>query len=309
MLSKVKIGVVGAGVFGGHHAAKFSESENAELACVFDIVPERASALAARYGAVAAMSLDALIERVDAVVIAAPASEHFELAKRALQAKRHVFVEKPLAPTAEQARLLTELADRCGVILQVGHQERYVCESVGLLPTHATPLRIDCVRAVPTCGRSTDVSAIFDLMIHDIDIVRQITDADIASVSASGGYDRVETELLLTNGMIVGLVCDRCSGQSERTIELTFEDGVQKFDFIKREFVTLTVNGVAPENVVSDPLRFGDCLFVDAILNGERPVISGAQSLGNVEWAERIQTSVGIGYIDSQETPLEAARA
>ena len=311
ILSKAKIGVVGAGVFGGYHASKFSESLHAELACVYDILPERSIALADKFGAVAAISFDALVESVDAVVIAAPAQEHYHLAKQALLAQRHVFVEKPLATTTAEAEELVALAERQGVVLQVGHQERYVCQSVGLLPPREQPMRIDCVRAVPASERSMDVSAVFDLMVHDIDIVRHLTGADIASIRATGGYDRVDAELLLTNGVVVSMLCDRCSGDSERTIEVTYSNGIQKFDFITREFTTLTVNGVAPENVVADPLGHGDQLFVDAILNGERPAISGAQSLGNIEWAERIEVAVASAEIErsQDEMPLKAARA
>ncbi len=301
MSTVIKIGVVGAGVFGSYHAAKYAARDDAALTAVFDLDGENAVALAAKHGAEAISDFRRFLDKVDAVVIAAPASAHFQIAEAALKAGRHVFVEKPLALTLASADALIALADEKKCVLQVGHQERYVCEAVGLLSRDRSPLRAECVRRVPFSGRCDDVSVAFDLMVHDLDIVRQLTKSDAANIRADGGKDEIAAELFLENGTLAVFNAGRRAKESERRMTLIYDDGVIEFDFIRRRLKNSTAArlddvfapGAAPL-AVRDPLAHGAELFIEAVRGGETPVVSGRSARTAVAWAHDIEQAAGI---------------
>lgn len=311
--SVLKIGIVGAGVFGSYHAAKIANCDNGVLAGIFDINRERAVSLAEKHGATAYETYQALLTDMDAVVIAAPASDHFMLAEAALKAGRHCFVEKPLALTFASAESLATLASNNNLVLQVGHQERYVCEAVGLLAREISPLRIECVRRVPYSGRCNDVSVAFDLMVHDLDIVRQLTKADASSIHADGDPDELSAELILDNGTLAVLQAARKSKTSERTMTLIYEDGVIEFDFVRRTLLNTTpaqlnreFNDEDTPLAMLDPLAYGAQLFVDAIRFGKAALISGRDGSVTVSWAQKIEKAANIGAAQPHVTRLRA---
>ncbi|NNE39479.1 MAG: Gfo/Idh/MocA family oxidoreductase [Marinicaulis sp.] len=307
MSGKVRVGVVGAGVFGGYHAAKIADLNSAELTAIYDIDKSRASKLATHHNTNAANSFDEIIAETDALIIAAPASEHFDLAKRAMLRSRHVLVEKPIALSTDEAEELVQISKAKNVVLQVGHQERFVCQSAGLLPLQGEPFRIDCVREVAATGRCEDVSVIFDLMIHDIDIVRQMTGADIVRSKVSGDYNDVAAELLLENGAVVTLKASRRSMSPKREIKITQNSGVISFNFVDHE---LSVSGAEEmqqryaefdkNSILRDPLAHEDNLFISAVANGERPAVTGKEALASVAWAQHIEFKSGIATMPEQ---------
>ena len=179
---KVRVGVVGAGVFGGYHAQKFAASEHAEFIGVFDLNAEAAGKVVTKVGqGVVFGSFEALAEACDALVIATPASSHASLTRKALEAGKHALVEKPLALTGAEARSLAKLALERDLVLSVGHQERLVFEAMGLFSTGERPKRIEGVRMGPASpeGRCEDVSVVFDLMIHDLDLTAELFGGEV----------------------------------------------------------------------------------------------------------------------------------
>jgi predicted dehydrogenase len=309
---RIKIGVAGAGVFGGHHCGKVAGLENAELSGVYDIDSEKAAAQARKHGAPAEEDFSALLERSDAVVIAAPAIAHYDLALEALRAGRHVFVEKPLALTLEEADELIALSVTRGLILQVGHQERYVAEAAGLFDRKRSPVKIDCIRHTAATGRCEDVSVVLDLMIHDIDLIRKLTGAGVETVSAQGANNSAEAELTLDNGSNVLLAASRRAGAPERRMTLVYDDGVIEFDFINRKAANTTPSplhacfesGAAPL-AFTDPLGYGAAAFAAAIAEGKTPLVTGADGREALEWALRIEEAAGIAaaYDQQYKTP------
>ena len=169
--TQLRAGVIGAGVFGGHHARKYAASNRAELVGVYDVHPERANQLAGDLGCRGFTDVHALIEACDAVTVASPAIAHYEAVKTALNAGRHVLVEKPLADTAALGRELVDIARADDLVLQVGHQERFVFNAMGVFDIDAAPRRIDARRMGLRSTRNLDVSVTVDLMIHDLDLV------------------------------------------------------------------------------------------------------------------------------------------
>ena len=307
----IKIGVAGAGVFGGHHCAKYAAHDAATLAGVHDIDERRMTALAGRFGVPAFADYASLIDASDAIVVAAPASAHYDLARQALAAGRHVFIEKPIALEIAEADALIRLARAKGAILQIGHQERYVAEAAGLLARGVSPVKIDCVRRTGASGRCEDVSVMLDLMVHDIDLIRKLTRADIESVTASGDAHNARAELILSNGAVVNIEASRRADAPERRMTLVYEDGVIEFDFIKRSSSNTTPAAVtccfkrdAAPLACTDPLGYGASAFIDAILKGGAPIVTGEDGRHALDWARRIEAAAGVSLapaFDAQE--------
>ncbi len=305
----LRMGVVGAGVFGSYHAAKLADSDlvddrNVVFAGVYDTDATRALALAQKYNTKAYKTYHKFLQEMDAVVIAAPASDHFALCEAALLKDCHCFVEKPLALTVGDVDRLIALADTKNLVLQIGHQERYVCAAVGLFTRERAPVRIECVRRVPHTGRCNDVSVAFDLMVHDLDIVRQLSGADVSTVYATGNVDEISAELLLENGTVAVLEAARRSKVSERRMTLVYDDGVIDFDFIGRTISNTTparLNGdILPDKAplaIRDPLAYGAVLFIEAIRLSKVPVVSGNDGRVTVSWAQQIETAAQIGAV------------
>lgn len=234
----LRVGVIGAGAFGGYHAGKVCAAADARLVGVTDPDLARAQDLAARHGAAGFASAEALIDASDAVIVAAPAAAHAELAALAISAGRHVLVEKPLAHTGEAAERLVRLAHRHGVVLQAGHQERFVMDALGLLGTAQAPRSITCVREGPSSGRGLDVSVTLDLMIHDLDLVASMFGCSPLAIEAwgsgaGGRLDTVEARLTFAAGE-AQLRASRAAPQRQRTLKALYEDGVVEVDFLTR---------------------------------------------------------------------------
>ena len=301
MSSKLRVGVAGAGVFGAHHASKYAACDEAKLVGVLDRHPDRAEALASRFGARVFTDEEALLDSVDALVIATPAVTHYDFTRAALEAGRHVFVEKPVALTAEDADALIALADARSLILQVGHQERYVAAEMGLFERRDAPLKIDCVRCAAPSGRCEDVSVVFDLMVHDLDLVRQLTKSEMETLDARGDAHEAFAEMSLANGAVASFKASRRAANIERRMTLVYDDGFIEIDFIRRDIVNSTpaalrsdLNGEKAPLAFVDPLGFGAAQFVEAIISGETPVVSGRDGRAAVAWAQRIEDAASI---------------
>ena len=311
MSDRLNIGVAGAGVFGAHHAAKYAANDKASLTRIFDIDTDRAACLASRFGVEAYRDYSKFLSGLDAVVIAAPASCHFQLANEALEAGCHVFVEKPLALCASDADKLIELAAAKGLVLQVGHQERYVFDAVGLFGRDRAPVKINCVRRGGASGRCEDVSVVFDLMVHDLDLVRHLTAAELLDVDAYGDAHEVTAELNLANGTIASLNASRRASSLERRMTLTYDDGVIEFDFIKRAISNSTptlldagFNEAVGSLAYSDPLGFGAERFIAAIFSGNEPIVTGLHGQIAVDWSQRIENAT-LNTLDVERKPPE----
>jgi predicted dehydrogenase len=303
----LKMGVVGAGVFGSYHAAKLADRDLVDdkdvvFAGVYDTDAECAQALAQKYNTKAYQTYHKFLQNMDAVVIAAPASDHFALCETALLKGCHCFVEKPLALAVDDVDRLIALADTKNLVLQIGHQERYVCAAVGLFTRERAPVRIECVRSVPHSGRCSDVSVAFDLMVHDLDIVSQLAGADVGTVYASGNADELSAELLLENGTVAVLKAARRSQVSERRMTLVYDDGIIDFDFIERTISNTTpaqlkgdISADKAPLAIRDPLAYGAALFIEAIRFSKTPVVSGHDGRVTVSWAQQIEQAAQIG--------------
>jgi len=289
-------GVAGAGAFGGHHARKYAALDGVKMGAVYDIDAARAEALAAGCGAIAYSDYKKFLDAVDIVTVAASATAHYPLARAALAAGKHALLEKPLATTLDHADQLIALAHRKGLVLQVGHQERFVADAFGVLARPVPPRSVWCQRHNPKTGRGEDVSVILDLMIHDLDLVQQLGLGGLVSVVARGDADDVEAELQFDSGAMAVLAASRIAPRPDRRMTFVYDDGVVELDFVNRTVGNTTsaplaasFDEAASAPALTDPLGLSVSLFVEAVRNKSAPPISGEAGRNALEWALAIE--------------------
>ena len=292
----LRAGVIGAGVFGGHHARKCASLPGVKLTAVLDPHAERAEALAGPLRAAVFDDLGAFLDAVDIVTVASPASTHARLAAVALERGRHVYVEKPLADDAEDGRALVAAAQASGAVLACGHQERAVFRAIGLLDLPERPIRIEAVRRGVYSGRNTDVSCVLDLMIHDIDLALTLAGEPPTEVSARGRItegpfaDEARAELVFGDGMTAQLEASRIAHKRERTMRLVFPSGELEIDFLSRRFLDRTPFGLDSRFAETadgrDPLGASIAAFVAAVRGKAlRPLVTGEEAARALEVA------------------------
>jgi predicted dehydrogenase len=246
--SKLRIGIAGAGHFGRYHALKVAASDRAALSGIHDPHLERAKTVGWEAGA-KEMGIGDLLDASDAMIVAAPAEAHYNLTAKALRAGKHVLVEKPIAATLAQADALDALAKERGLVLQVGHLERFSAAYQAMAGRIDSPLYIEATRIAPFKPRGTDVSVILDLMIHDLDLVLALVDSDIESVDAVGApvasrhEDIANARLHFRNGAVATITASRISPRTERRMRIFAQNCYMAADFSARK---LTVIARAP---------------------------------------------------------------
>ena len=269
-LAPLRAGVVGTGAFGRHHAAKYAGAEGVSLAAIADLSPAVRADMEARYACAATASWKDLVGKVDMVSICSPAVTHAEIVGAFLDAGTHVLVEKPIATTLADADALIALAEKRNVVLTVGHQERFVFARSGLMDMAQTPLEISSWRMGPWTARGDDVSAVLDLMIHDIDLVHRLVPGAVADVETfarterSNFADEVSTTLTFENGTVARLHASRVAHQRKRGMQLVYVDGVVEIDFLTREIRNTTRRPLG-KIAFDDPLSASVASFIASV--------------------------------------------
>jgi predicted dehydrogenase len=303
----LRAGVVGAGVFGTHHAAKYLALPGVQLAAIADPSLKARAGIAARHQVPVVADWRELLGKVDCVSVCSPASTHAEIVYSFLAAGAHVLVEKPIATDLDEAEELIALAAFKGRVLTVGHQERFVFAKSGLLDYDETPLSVECVRAGPWTGRGTDVSVVLDLMIHDLDLVHQLVPGALADVRADarilhGGFsDEVNAELTFDNGAEVRLFASRSHDTRKRSMRVVYPDGAIEVDFLTRQ-VTNTTGRVLHPLDLSDPLAESVGAFITAARAGARSLVRPEEARRALETALQIEDAAAPGTVRPAET-------
>jgi predicted dehydrogenase len=298
-----RVGVIGAGVFGGYHAGKYAGLDGVDFVGVYDTHPERAEALASKHGTRGFSHIKAFFEGLDAVTIAAPAVTHATLADTALELGVHAYVEKPLALTVAGGRKMVQLAKDKGLVLAAGHQERAIFAAMGLLDVPEPPVRIEAVRRSSYYpGRGTDVSCVLDMMIHDFDLALALNGSPPAELKAAGRtvhgphLDEVACEVTFADGMVLTVDGSRLDDDRKRTMRIVYASGEVVIDFMARTFANTTpykLNpGYAETPEGKDPLGASVQAFLAAV-RGEaaRPLVSGEEALEALDLALRVEAA------------------
>jgi len=300
----LKIGVLGAGHLGKIHLRLLNQSEKYELVGFYDPFAENANKVAQEFGYTKFDSIDELIQAVDVIDIVTPTLSHFDCAKKAIEAGKHVFLEKPITTTVEEAEAIIDLAKQYNVYGQVGHVERFNPAFVAVRSKIENPMFIETHRLAEFNPRGTDVPVVLDLMIHDLDAILSVVHSPVKHVSASGvsvlseSPDIANARIEFENGCVANVTASRISMKNMRKSRFFQRDAYISVDYLEKtcevvkmkdapetpgDFDLILQNAeglkkqiyydnptVLPNNAILDELE----TFHDAIVNQTRPIVT-----------------------------------
>jgi len=301
MFKKLKYGIIGAGHLGNYHAMQINEIDTAILAGIYDIVGSNSLNLSKKYKTQQYLSLDKLIKDCDAVSIATPATNHFEVAKIALENNCHLFVEKPFTKTISEAQKLITLKNKKNLKIQVGHIERFNPAFIQLMNNKSNPEFIESHRLSLYNPRGTDVDVILDLMVHDIDLILKLVPSKIKNIYASGkavltdSVDLANSRIEFENGCTVNLTASRISLKQMRQMRIFEKRSYSLIDFNVPSLNTWKINKnkkleeirykINPANALYEELF----CFVNSIQSDEKILVPAEEALLTLEIADKIQ--------------------
>ncbi len=266
MVRKLRIAVIGAGRLGRFHAQKLAASENAELAAVVDPVAANRDRVASECGCRPLADCAGLFGGIDAAVVAAPTKYHYSLAMDLIERGIHVLVEKPLCASLAEAEELVDAASRCGVVLQVGHVERFNPAFCAARKYATDPKYIEATRTSPFSFRSTDVGVVLDLMIHDLDLTLDLVRSPVRRIDALGvtvvgrHEDVANARVEFQNGCIATFSASRVSYATARQMQVWTEQSFAAIDFGARSLRVVT-----PSETLRSGLFDPDALAPDEV--------------------------------------------
>jgi predicted dehydrogenase len=292
-MKKIRAGVVGVGYLGKFHAEKYAKLDSVELIGVADTNTVQVKEVSEKLGVAAFNDYKDLFGKVDAVSIAVPTPFHFEVGKAFLEKDIDVLIEKPITITVDEADTLIQLADKRGLILQVGHLERFnpAVTAISHLVHH--PVFIESNRLSLYKKRGTDVSVVLDLMIHDIDIILNFVKSGIRYSHAMGAsvvsdsVDIAHAHIEFDNGAVANVTASRISSKNERKIRIFQKEGYISLDFANRSIIHVwpgegeTASPIPGMQMEERCFTEGDALeeeirsFVGAVKSRQEPEVSG----------------------------------
>jgi predicted dehydrogenase len=325
----LKVGVFGVGHLGKYHLNNWKEITGTEIVGFYDPDDNTSKEVADKYQLPRFLDDVALMEACDAIDVVAPTNYHFQLCEKAIKKGKHVFVEKPLANTMEEARQLVKLAAESGIKFQVGHVERFNPAFLAIQEMVLNPMFIEVHRLAQFNPRGSEVSVILDLMIHDIDIILSIVKSDVKNISASGVAVMTDTpdianvRIEFNNGCVANLTSSRISMKKMRKIRLFQKDAYIGIDFLnkKTEVIKLKepqdsnvfafdietpsgkktiamANPAIPEvNAIKEELT----AFRNAVINNSKTPVTEVDGLMAMEVAHNILAKIGNNIITRNE--------
>jgi predicted dehydrogenase len=329
-MKPLRVGVIGVGHLGSLHAKMFAAIPEATLVGVYDVDQAKADKVAQEYGAAPFDDIDKLLAGVDAVSIATSTTAHFDVAARAIDRGVHMFIEKPITQTVEEANQLCALSGQRGLVVQVGHIERFNPAILALEGFGIAPLFIESHRMAQFKPRGTDVAVVLDLMIHDIDLILTFVKSPVRQIDASGvavvsdTIDIANARLQFENGCVANVTSSRISQRAMRKMRLFQPNAYISIDFSEgmAEVFRLTPDdapnvkgtmvlgemGVGknrkkilyeqPRTREVNALRHELELFVQAVQTGGTPVVTADDARHALE----VATSI-LRKIDQQRMP------
>lgn len=307
-MPRVRCGVIGVGYLGRFHAQKYAIHPNVRLMGVYDIHPHHVETVAHELETKVYHELEALIADVDAVSIAASTPAHYQLVKFCLQNQVHVLVEKPITETLAEAEELNQIAQENGLILQVGHLERFNPAYSKFIPFLNQPQWIEAHRLAPFKKRGSEVDVILDLMIHDLDLILGLLNSDVVEIDAKGisimtsAIDLATIGLKFANGCVAQLTASRVHTSIERVMRIYQENDYFALDFQQQKLTKYALNAFSDtdayfetENILTerqDPLNLQIQNFVKSVLGQSVPVVDGYAGTKALALALRIQDMI-----------------
>ena len=304
MAESLRGGVIGAGVFGGYHARQYARLPGVVLSAVLDTHPDRAAAVAMPLGGRGFTDMAEFLDAVDVVTVASPATFHAQHALAALAAGKGVYIEKPIATSVADGEKVRAAAEAKGLVVACGHQERVVFQAMGLLDVPEQPLRLEALRHGPPSDRSRDVSAVLDLMVHDLDLALAISAADPVTaegegrLSDDGVWDVARAEVSFEDGFTAIFDVSRQAPERKRTMKVVYPSGEVEIDFVGRTFRNSTPFALnadfADTPAGTDPLGASVEGFLKAVRGAApRPVVTAEEAIRALDLALAVEQALG----------------
>jgi len=307
-MNRLRVGVVGVGHLGYHHARNYASLPAVRLTAVADIDEGRAREVASEFGVSAFGDYRKLAPLVDAVSVAVPTCSHFEVTRFFLDEKKHVLLEKPIATTLEEADELVGLGERRGVTLQVGHSERFNSAVQTLRERLNKPMFIESHRLAPFTPRGCDVNVVLDLMIHDLDVILSLLKSPVEQVIDAVGVplltdseDIANARLLFRNGCVANVTASRISVEPMRKIRVFQPYTYFSLDYAAQEIRCFRLNKGSAATDFSQALLIDEIkvekeeslkkeieAFTSSVLSGGAPAVSGREAREALEVASKI---------------------
>jgi predicted dehydrogenase len=303
-VAPVRLAVIGVGHLGKHHARILSSLPDIDFVAAVDVIAERAHAAVAGTGAEPLTDARALLGRVDAVVVAVPTASHLEVARPFLEGGVHVLVEKPMAASVAEADELVSLSTASGACLAVGHTERFNPAIQAALPILQRPRFIEVHRLSGFPERSLDIDVVFDVMIHDLDIILAVDGTEVVGVEAIGvpvltpKIDIANARVKMASGCIANLTASRISRDKVRKVRCFQPDMYVSVDYGAQELEVWRlrarpgerpeIEGGRVEVARDEPLRLELVDFVEAIRVGRAPLVTGGDGRRALALASRV---------------------
>ena len=316
--NSIKIGVVGVGHLGQHHVKHYKSLGSAELVGIFDTDKKRAAEISLKYDVRVFDDLASLIQAVDALSIVTNTQDHAIIAEICIKKKKHVFIEKPITATLEEADRLLVIAKENGVLIQVGHIERLNPALLALQSYQIKPKFIEIQRLAPYTSRGTDVPVVLDKMIHDIDILLSLVNAPVKSIQATGlsiltdSIDIAHARIRFNNGTVASIMSSRVAQDEVRKIKVFQKNLYATLDLLigSTEIYRITDNDNNTSEVTvpfeygdktefiaydkpqldcSDPLQKELENFVFSVQGKATPIVTGKAGRDALEFAMEIQ--------------------
>lgn len=316
----LKVGLIGVGHLGKFHLEQFKQIAKVELIGIYDIDLLKAKMISEQYEIPFFENADALINACDAIDVVSTTSSHYEVAENVIRKGKHIFIEKPMAANLEDAKKIMDLVSEAGVRCQIGHVERFNPAFLAVKDKVNEPMFIECHRLAQFNPRGADVSVVFDLMIHDIDIILSLVNSDLKRIAASGvniisdTTDIANVRLEFSNGCVANLTASRISLKKMRKMRIfqrdaylsvdfldkkteiiTIKDDVEKMGLMdfpielntgKKRIISVDIPKTKESNAIKTELEF----FVDSIINNKPTVVTAQHGYMAMEIAYQILT-------------------
>ncbi len=289
-MDKVKVGIIGVGYLGTQHARILSYLEKAELIGVADIDFKKAMVIGNRHGVKYYDKYENMLDEIDAGIVATPTSEHFDISMRLLKEGKSVLVEKPITETVDQAEELVSVADKNGLILQIGHLERFNPAVEALEDLISEPKFIEVQRLGSFSARSLDIDVVLDLMIHDLDIIMALIKDEVKVIRSSGIHvlsdkiDIANARLEFASGCIATLTASRVHQGKVRKLRIFEPTSYYSIDYIDQEVKIFPLNGRQTDIKTlkikkEEPLKKELQNFFRCIIDGKKRKVTGEEGL------------------------------
>ncbi len=303
-MDKLRVGIIGVGYLGTQHARILSYLEKVDFKGVADIDSNKSMVIGNRHRVPYYENFEDMLDEIDAGIVAAPTSEHYSIAERLLKEGKSVLLEKPMTDTVEQAEMLVDLAKKKGLILQIGHLERFNPAVEALKDIIKEPKFIEVQRLGSFSARSLDTNVVLDLMIHDLDIILDLINDEVDVIRSSGihvlseKFDIANARLEFKSGCVATLTASRVHQGKVRNLRIFEPTAYYSVDYMDQEVKSFPLNGRQTDIKTlkikkEEPLKIELKNFLSCIRTGINIKVSGEEGLRALKLAHKILDEIG----------------